>query len=484
MTIIFYGNDFKYEAEAVTKLFFPAEHFNFLYEEDAAGDKIVLRRSINKVNSELSCEASISGINKKLSDTADINDCDFEHICEQKLCRMLFLILTDITGIKVPWGLLTGIRPVKRVNTLLSEGLSEYQIKEHFKKYFFVSEEKTALALKTAEIQKKFLTVPIKSFSLYISIPFCPTRCSYCSFVSHSVQSAKKLIPEYVKKLCEEIKLTAEISRSLGLKADTIYIGGGTPTSISAEDLNKIMEAVSKSFDLSSVREYTVEAGRADTITEEKLKVIKNNCATRISINPQTMNNNVLKTIGRNHTAEQTAAAYNTARRLGFGNINMDLIAGLPSDNYESFQFSVNKLIELAPENITVHTLSLKRSSTLYQNSEAVNSNTVSDMIIYANKVLISSGYDPYYLYRQKNTLGNLENSGYSKAGFESLYNIFIMEEIQSILAVGAAASTKLIDSGRLKRIYNYKFPYEYISRYDEIIKRKNEIINFYNGGR
>ena len=260
-----------------------------------------------------------------------------------------------------------------------------------------------------------------KTVSLYVSIPFCPTRCSYCSFVSHSIETAKKLIPDYIKYLCIELEQLGDFVRELGLKIDTIYIGGGTPTSIEAEDLQRIMECLSKSFDISAVREYNVEAGRADTITFDKLKVIKEMGATRISVNPQTFNDDVLKVIGRNHTAKQTVDAYIMAKDLGFDNINMDLIAGLPTETVESFKSTLDKVISLDPESVTIHTLTLKRSSSLYSEGENHVGNPVSQMLEYGLKALTDNGYNPYYLYRQKNTIENLENTGYAKSGKESL---------------------------------------------------------------
>ena len=418
-----------------------------------------------------------------MSDTLSLSYDNYENECEFRLCRLLYTCLKKLTGITPSWGIITGIRPVKKVNALIDEGKTKEEISNYLKEKYFVSDDKINLSYLTSVTQKPLLAIPEKSFSLYVSIPFCPTRCSYCSFVSHSMDSAVKLIPDYIEKLCEEIKITAEIAEKLGLSLDTVYFGGGTPTSIEASQLDRIMTAVSDSFNLSHLQEYTVEAGRADTITKEKLEVILKNGADRISINPQTMNDNVLKAIGRNHTCEQTIKAYYLAREIGFKNINMDLIAGLPTDGFESFKTSVNKVIDLNPENITVHTLTLKRSSSLFENKNEVRDISVSEMTDYSQKAIIGNGYNPYYLYRQKNTLENLENVGYSKKGFESLYNIFIMEEIQSIFAVGAAATTKLFDvnSRKIQRVCNYKFPYEYIGRFDKLMEKKKEILNFYN---
>ena len=296
------------------------------------------------------------------------------------------------------------------------------------------------------------------------------------------MDSAVKLIPDYIAKLCEEIKIIADYADRHNLSLDTVYFGGGTPTSLSAEELYIIMKTVSECFTISAVREYTVEAGRADTITEEKLVVIKENGGKRISVNPQTMNNKVLETIGRSHTAEQVKEAFSLARKVGFDNINTDLIAGLPSDNFESFKDTLTEVINLDPESITVHTLTLKRASSLFKEADLVSDEDIAKMVSYSVEKLMEKGYNPYYLYRQKNTLNNLENVGYAKKGKESLYNIFIMEETQTILAAGAAASTKLCDrkSGKIERIYNYKFPYEYINRFETLMEKKKDIDAFY----
>lgn len=382
--------------------------------------------------------------------------------------------------------MVTGIRPVKKVNELMERGLDKAEIFSALKEKYYVSDEKLELAYRTAVTQSDALkALDKRSYSLYVSIPFCPSRCSYCSFVSHSIESAgaKKLLPDYVKKLCEEIALTAETAQELDLRLDTVYIGGGTPTALSAEQLAEVMSAVKKNFDISKIREYTVEAGRSDTITEKKLEIIRDFGATRISVNPQTMNDSVLEAIGRRHTAKDVTNAFETARRLGFGNINMDVIAGLPSDTPESFSQTIETLCGLDPESITIHTLTVKRSSALFSEEERRVDSRVSEMVDFGQRYLLDAGYLPYYLYRQKNTVENLENVGFSKAGYECLYNIYIMEEAQTILAAGAGGSTKLVntETGKIERLFNYKFPYEYISRYDKMIAKKEGIVNFFN---
>ncbi|MBQ1988761.1 MAG: coproporphyrinogen dehydrogenase HemZ, partial [Clostridia bacterium] len=286
--------------------------------------------------------------------------------------------------------------------------------------------------------------------------------------------------------LCEEIALTGKKARELNLRLETVYIGGGTPTTLSAEQIKTVMDTVKENFDLSDCLEYTVEAGRPDTITEDKLIAIKNGGATRISINPQTMNDSVLETIGRKHTSTQTVESFKLARTLGFNNINMDLIAGLPSDTYDSFKETLDKVSKLNPESVTVHSLSMKRSSNLTIKGdfpEIEIGKIASDMVDYANTFLIEKGIIPYYMYRQSKTVGNLENVGYAKKGAECLYNVYIMDETHSIFACGASAVTKLREPGGnyIERIFNFKYPYEYIDRFNDIIARKDGINEFYN---
>lgn len=485
MTVCFIGNGFKYETEAVLKLFLPIVTFDFLFEEyPDSEDLCIIKREPAKDGYSLSVtvklgEAEESRSEKRCGEFSDKED-------EAALCTKLYLIMEKLTGITPAWGMVTGIRPVKKVNELLERGLGKAEIFSALKEKYFVSDEKLELAYSTAVTQADALkALDKRSYSLYVSVPFCPSRCSYCSFVSHSIESAgaKKLLPDYVKKLCEEIAQTAEIAEELGLRLDTIYIGGGTPTALSAEQLEAVMSAVKKNFDISKIREYTVEAGRSDTINEKKLEIIRDFGATRISVNPQTMNDSVLEAIGRRHTAKDVVSAFETARRLGFGNINMDVIAGLPTDTPESFARTIETLCGLDPESITIHTLTVKRSSKLFSEEERRVDGRVSEMVDFGQKHLLDKGYLPYYLYRQKNTVDNLENVGFAKAGYECLYNIYIMEEAQTILAVGAGGSTKLVntETGKIERLFNYKFPYEYISRYDKMIAKKDGIVKFFS---
>lgn len=478
MKILFSGNDFKYETEATVKLFVPSR-FTFHYDiTDTDGDMVMTRLKSGKKYTYLYAYCRIDGRCKRRATHLENALADRQN-CEHELCRLVYLCLQSLTGITPPWGLMTGIRPVKRMADLLNSGMDKEQSFKALKDRFMVSDKRLELAYMTAVNQIPLISgYSKKTVSLYISIPFCPTRCSYCSFVSHSMDSAYRLIPDYIDYLCREIAITGKVIKDLDLKIDTLYIGGGTPTSITAEQLKKVTDALAENIDMSAVREYNVEAGRADTITREKLKVIKAAGADRISVNPQTLNNEVLKIIGRNHTAEDTINAFLTAREEGFDNINMDLIAGLPGDTPESFHNTLDRILKLAPESITVHTLTIKRSASLYEKNQSEFAKApAAEMLDESIKRLPENDYLPYYLYRQKNTVENLENIGFSKKGRESLYNIFIMDETQTILGAGCAASTKIVQpDGKITRIHNYKFPYEYINRFDELMKKKQKI--------
>lgn len=488
MTLVFSSTDFKYELESVVKLFLPAQLF-----------KIVIAPSENGIDDDICFVKSEKGavftslyvfcrIGDKITQEAGIilnSTPNYESECEMALARYLYKCLQELTGKQAEWGIITGIRPVKQINSMVSHGLSEKEIRKNLAEKFLCSEKKIDTAFAVAQAQKRALkTLRRNSFSLYISIPFCPSRCSYCSFVSQSVESCLNLIPEYVTNLCAEIRYTANIMSKLGIKLDTIYFGGGTPTSLEASYLTAIMKTIDESFDTSAVREYTVEAGRPDTITADKLTAILKGGASRISINPQTLNDDVLREIGRKHTVTDFYEKYVLARSMGFDYINTDLIAGLPTDTIESFRDTIDGMISLSPENITVHTLSIKRAADLNQRSRTVIDNTTAEMIDYASTKLSENEYVPYYLYRQKNMLDNLENIGWAKRGYESFYNIYIMEENQTIIAVGAGGSTKLVNglTGDIKRVFNHKFPLEYNKHFDLMLERKQEIEEFFLG--
>lgn len=424
---------------------------------------------------------NIGSFNKSETAVKKLTDDDNELVSAQ----LLYKLLCDFTGLTQPWGILTGVRPVKLLRRLAEESSEEQAVKK-FEKDFFVSDEKIALSRETEHNERKILELSKpESFSLYVGIPFCPSRCSYCSFVMASIERAEKLIEPYTKLLCEEIKRTAEIANKLGLRLETVYFGGGTPTTLSAEQLDTVLKTVNKSFDMSTCREFTVEAGRPDTIDIAKLFALKENKVDRISINPQTVNDEVLKTIGRKHTAKQFFDAFELARKCGFDNINTDLIAGLPTDTPESFKNSLDSIVRLNAECITVHTLCMKRASRLTTEGVTLDLQQARDareMLAYTQNILGQNEYIPYYMYRQSRMVGNLENVGWSKRGFESLYNVYVMDETHTILACGSGGVTKLKRNNPdyLERIFNFKYPYEYIDRFDELIQRKSGIMQFY----
>ena len=381
-----------------------------------------------------------------------------------------------------PWGILNGIRPAKIASKLLLEGKSDGEVIDYFMKECGTTKEKAHLVLETARCE-----LPIRAaieedgISLYIGIPFCPTRCLYCSFVTCGTRQAAKLIPEYLTCLEKEIAYCGKLVEENHRHIETVYIGGGTPTTLSAGQLDTMLSQIETHFDLSRCREFTVEAGRPDTVTEEKLKVLKNHKVGRISINPQTMNQKTLHTIGRAHTPEDIRTAMAMARDCGFDCINMDVIAGLPGENLDQFRYTMEEVEKLSPENTTVHTMSIKRSSRLHENLEdyaLTTGDTVAQMVDFAYQYMKDLGKHPYYLYRQKNQLGNLENVGYTKPGLESLYNIYIMEEFQTILSLGCGGVTKTVDRklDKIERIFNVKEPQDYIARIDEMLDRKKDV--------
>ena len=484
MYLINKNNSYHYEMENLIRVFLP--DVKIVRAEDTAdeGDYCLLTLEGNKISIRLSLEGrTYDSQGVFCLDCRAFNESEDSYF-ERKMAVMLYDMLREITGYTPPWGILTGVRPAKLMTKLIASQGQEKAV-DYFINELKVSQDKTNLALMVSKNETPIIEgSKADSYSLYVSVPFCPTRCSYCSFISHSNESAKKLIPEYVEKLCDEIAETAKIAKDLNLRLESVYIGGGTPTVLTASQLKKVTDTLSENFDLSDISEYTIEAGRPDSIDSDKLDVIKNCGCTRISINPQTFSDCVLKEIGRNHTSAETVEAFAMAREKGFGNINTDLIAGLPTDTLESFEKTLDKAVALEPENITVHTLALKRSSTIVTEGKKTNSPTLtSDMLRLVQQKLTKAGYEPYYMYRQSKSLGNLENVGWAKKGFEGLYNIYMMEECHTILSVGAGAVIKLKapHGNEIERIYNYKYPYEYIGNFQEILNRKQYIPEFYS---
>lgn len=477
MNLYVKNHNFHFELENLTRLFFPNEKITVIRDFSEPQPPCIY----TEVSDKIIISVNIGSFNKSETAVKKLADDDNELVSAQ----LLYKLLCDFTGLTQPWGILTGVRPVKLLRRLAEESNEEQAVKK-FEKDFFVSNEKTALSRETEHNERKILELSKpESFSLYVGIPFCPSRCSYCSFVMASIERAEKLIEPYTKLLCEEIKRTAEIANKLGLRLETVYFGGGTPTTLSAEQLDTVLGIVNKSFDMSTCREFTVEAGRPDTIDIAKLFALKENKVDRISINPQTVNDEVLKTIGRKHTAQQFFDAFELARKCGFDNINTDLIAGLPTDTPESFKNSLDSIVRLNAECITVHTLCMKRASRLTTEGVTLDLQQARDareMLAYTQNILGQNEYIPYYMYRQSRMVGNLENVGWSKKGFESLYNVYVMDETHTILACGSGGVTKLKRNNPdyLERIFNFKYPYEYIDRFDELIQRKSGIMQFY----
>ena len=477
MNLYVKNHNFHFELENLTRLFFPNEKITVIRDFSEPQPPYIY----TEVSDKITISVNIGSFNKSETAVKKLADDDNELVSAQ----LLYKLLCDFTGLTQPWGILTGVRPVKLLRRLAEESSEEQAVKK-FEKDFFVSNEKIALSRETEHNERKILELSKpESFSLYVGIPFCPSRCSYCSFVMASIERAEKLIEPYTKLLCEEIKRTAEIANKLGLRLETVYFGGGTPTTLSAEQLDTVLGTVNKSFDMSTCREFTVEAGRPDTIDIAKLFSLKENKVDRISINPQTVNDEVLKTIGRKHTAQQFFDAFELARKCGFDNINTDLIAGLPTDTPESFKNSLDSIVRLNAECITVHTLCMKRASRLTTEGVTLDLQQARDareMLAYTQNILGQNEYIPYYMYRQSRMVGNLENVGWSKKSFESLYNVYVMDETHTILACGSGGVTKLKRNNPdyLERIFNFKYPYEYIDRFDELIQRKSGIMQFY----
>ncbi len=399
------------------------------------------------------------------------------------LKRMVYDILSQDTGKTLPWGTLTGIRPVKIASGLLEEGKSEEEIVAYMKRQYLVSDAKAALSAQIARREKRILSeIDYQDgYSLYVGIPFCPTTCLYCSFTSYPFSRWEPRADEYVAAVEKELLYTAQAFG--GRKLNTVYFGGGTPTTLSAAQLNRMLTFIEEHFDFSYLKEYTVEAGRPDSITADKLKTLKTHGISRISINPQTMQQKTLDLIGRRHTVEQIKEAYHLARELGFDDINMDLILGLPQETIDDVRSTMEEIKALGPDNVTVHSLAIKRAARLnifweqYSHMQMENSD---EIMAVAAKTAGELGLFPYYLYRQKNMAGNLENVGYAAPGKEGIYNILIMEEKQSIVAVGAGATTKAVrPDGRIERADNVKDVDLYLSRVDEMIERKKRLFDW-----
>jgi oxygen-independent coproporphyrinogen-3 oxidase len=483
------GHDNKYAVEQMLLTLYPSERPEYPAGKPE-GDRAEISRSRGGKYTTVSCRLYQGGsvypgraaMRNELMAGAVMED-----RCTQRMIKTAFYRAAMRAGHEKPvWGALTGVRPCKLMTALLDEGLDDGEALRRFIADYDVSPGRAALCLDAARASREAeKSLGARDVCLYVGIPFCPTRCAYCSFVSQSVEKSMKLIPPFLEALEAEIAAVADAVRELGLRVVSIYMGGGTPTTLSAEQLSRLCGILGARFDLSALREYTVEAGRPDTITAEKLLALRANGVGRVSVNPQTMSDDVLRAIGRRHTAGDVLEALDKVRSSGGFEVNMDLIAGLETDTVESFRRTVDIVAGLAPENVTVHTLSLKRGSRLtLEGGELPSAPEVGAMLDYAGGVLRSGGYSPYYLYRQKFMSGGFENVGWTQPGHENLYNICIMEELCSILAMGGGGSTKLTapGNGRNIRLMAPKYPAEYIAGIGKLCTDKKRIKEFYNG--
>ena len=402
----------------------------------------------------------------------------------QTLQQSLYLAALPHLEAVPAWGALAGVRPTKLSTKHLLEGGSKESALRLMEKTYFVTKERAELALSCSASSLKAVQLAEKHhISLYVGIPFCPTRCAYCSFVSRTVGKRTDLIEPYLQALLQEVEITGKLLKTTDKKIRTVYIGGGTPTTLSAEQLKRLLQAITTHFDLSQCIEFTVEAGRPDTLDAEKLAVIRP-FAGRISINPQSMNDAVLKACGRPHTGKAVEDLYFMAKELSFDAVNMDLIAGLPLDTVEGFKASLDRVLALDPENITVHTLALKKGADLFEKQQSLpTEGDVTQMVDYANRVLPEHGYKPYYLYRQKYMSGSFENIGWSKKDKDCLYNIYMMEELHSILSLGGGGMNKVnLPGGKVERFHNPKFPEGYLEQLPKVLTDKEVLIGLMKG--
>ena len=483
MIYVLQGHDLKHAVEEMLLHLQPTERPVYA-SEPPEGDCCISRLELDGSTARAQAEVRLDGSTQTAERSASVEG--LTGLAEKRVVtEIVKLALYDAMAphlaVRPAWGSLTGVRPAKLARGLMARGLTRGQTAQRFRERYGVTAERTALTMRAAAFAQAALErLPENEVSLYIGIPFCPSRCAYCSFVSHSIEKSAALIPPYVDALCAELADTGALLREGGMRVSSIYIGGGTPTTLSPDELSRMMDSVSQHFDLSHLQEYTVEAGRPDTITREKLAAIRKGGAGRVSINPQSMNDQVLQNIGRRHTAHEVLEAYALAREIGFDVINMDTIAGLEGDTPESFVHTIDTLIGLEPENITVHTLAIKRGADLTdKGANAAQHDRVQAMLTAANAALSAAGYGPYYLYRQKFTAGGFENVGWCKPDTESLYNIAMMEELQTIVSAGAGGVSKRVDraSGKITRFTNPKYPKEYIEAGERCLLGKRHLL-------
>ncbi len=473
MILHIHGDINRYYVQTLCMIFFPGSTFP---DDEEPGDNVPeLTLKVDKTENGYKASSFVKlGENTAECEreTASRPDLTDERCCKLAVGASVAGALGKLLEYRPTWGVLTGVRPTKVASEMLATGMSKTRVKRQLMSDYLLYSKKANLATEVAIHEKKIIGTPSPAdCSIYVSIPFCPTRCQYCSFVCYTSNKLLSLIPEYVDRLvCDLKELFAAVDRN-HLNIKTVYIGGGTPSILEPDQLRKLLNVLAEGLAGRNIEEFTCESGRPDTITKEKLEVIKEYGVGRISVNPQTLSEDVLQGIGRSHTVEDFFRAYNTAREVGIDEINTDLIAGLPGDTFQRFAASMDGIMALKPENITVHTFCVKRSAAWKQsNVYSLRGGDAGKSVDYAQIKSRDAGYIPYYMYRQKNTVGNFENVGFSLPGHEGKYNIYMMEEVHSILSAGAGAVTKLVNLGEpgvskpvIKRIFNPKYPYEYL---------------------
>ena len=488
MKLYLHGHEYKYAVEQMLLTMFPAERPEYP-DGKPEGDRLEISLSRTAQRTTACCTLHLNGGTytgrAQCANTAMTDALHTDRVCQRLIKNAIYRSALRSGCPRPAWGALTGVRPGKVLSSLIAEEHDEDKALRRFIDEYDVSPVRAQLCMTTTrETLRAAASLSPADVCLYVGIPFCPTRCAYCSFVSQSVEKSMKLIPPFLEALEKEIAATAEQINALGLRVVSVYMGGGTPTTLSAEQLDRLCTVLEDDFDLSALREYTVEAGRPDTISVDKLRVLRAHGVDRVSVNPQTMSDRVLELIGRRHTAADIEHALRLVREVGGFAVNMDLIAGLPGDSVDGFRDTVEKVLTLGAENITVHTLSLKKGSRITLEEVPIpGADEVSAMLDFAGDRLSAAGYAPYYLYRQKFMSGGFENVGWAKADQVNLYNICIMEELCSIIAMGGGGSTKLIrpDDGRNIRIMAPKYPLEYINGIDSTCAEKAKILEFYN---
>ncbi|MBR1757523.1 MAG: coproporphyrinogen dehydrogenase HemZ [Lachnospiraceae bacterium] len=476
--------EFAYDCISLIKAFYPKEKILLHGDDEGVTTEIVLDRflegNVHEIRMTLS-EEQTTRKSRFVTIEGDENSLENKRLLRMAYKDLIYEVLSEAKQETLPWGTLTGVRPTKLPYSWYQEGMTETEAVNRLMTEYRVSPEKAQTAAQIAMTERElFAGIDVsKEISIYIGIPFCPTTCLYCSFTSYPIAEYQNLTEAYLSCLFREIQAVSQMTK--GRKVTAIYIGGGTPTSLTADQLRRLLHTVRENFDLKTVREFTVEAGRPDSVDFEKLLVLKEEGVTRISINPQTMKQETLDLIGRRHSVEDVRRAFALAREAGHDNINMDLILGLPGENADDVSATLSEIATLSPEDLTVHTLALKRASRLVREIDRYEDLTPTDTVESLQRTITFAkehGYRPYYLYRQKNMAENLENVGYAKPGHEGLYNILIMEEMQTILACGAGATSKFVypEQNRIERADNVKSIRDYIERIDEMIDRKRRM--------